>query len=167
LPHQDNTIKILFVLPIPRYFFNSSSGITPTHYPFDQNNFRNIKLQNNLLFSTDRFSIERYGKSFIDNNTVCHSRESGNPLNPLRSWIPAFAGMTARFGPFEFVILYVSVTRAIDSCQTIRSLYVLICSVSFFSFSQIPGLLVEFFLVYPFSGFLYFVPLLLCASATT
>jgi len=33
--------------------------------------------------------------------TICHSRESGNPLNPSRSWIPAFAGMTARVGHFE------------------------------------------------------------------
>ena len=34
--------------------------------------------------------------------TICHSRESGNPLNPLRSWIPAFAGMTTRIGQFEY-----------------------------------------------------------------
>jgi len=29
--------------------------------------------------------------------------ESGNPLKPLRSWIPAFAGMTARIGQFESI----------------------------------------------------------------
>jgi hypothetical protein len=33
--------------------------------------------------------------------TICHSRESGNPPKPVRSWIPAFAGMTARIGQFE------------------------------------------------------------------
>ena len=36
--------------------------------------------------------------------TICHSRGSGNPLNPLRSWIPAFAGMTTRIGQFELLL---------------------------------------------------------------
>jgi len=28
-----------------------------------------------------------------EHNTICHSRESGNPLHPLRSWSPAFAAL--------------------------------------------------------------------------
>ena len=35
--------------------------------------------------------------------SICHSRESGNPLLTLRSWIPAFAGMTTRIGQCEYL----------------------------------------------------------------
>jgi hypothetical protein len=31
-----------------------------------------------------------------------HSRESGNPVVPDISWIPAFAGMTLDDGPFTY-----------------------------------------------------------------
>ncbi|MGH7496494.1 MAG: hypothetical protein ACREOO_29445 [bacterium] len=46
--------------------------------------------------------------SFVSNRMLKnyfgrHSRESGNPENPTKSWIPAFAGMTnpSNFGLFQ------------------------------------------------------------------
>jgi len=39
--------------------------------------------------------------------TICHSRESGNPLNPLRFWFPASAGYV-----FSRGIAFASIPKA-------------------------------------------------------
>jgi hypothetical protein len=66
-------------------FITTPAQSTIPHSICQQKNIFFFKL---IVFESN----DMVSHSITTTYTICHSRERGNPLNPLRSWIPASAG---------------------------------------------------------------------------